>query len=218
MGVTLGSLELGLGDSVWWIVTLIAVATAYGSLASAFATGALRRSRGTSAGPVSVQWTGAPPWVIITAVCTAGAVVWFPAAGLAGGLPAVGLGLGASQSELQWIADSYPLVLTALLLPAGAFIDRFGRRRGMLLGLIGLVGGLVWCAYSTSSGSMIGARVSCAAASALIFPATLATLSSALPPKYQDRAVAVWAASITVGAGFGLMGAVQPPSPGPSAV
>lgn len=198
-GVTLGSLELGLGDSIWWLVALVILATVYGAMASALA-----RPASFQALPME----SAPPWAVITAVCTAGAVVWFPAAGLAGGLPAVGLGLNASQSELQWIADSYPLVLTALLLPAGAFIDRFGRRRGMLLGLAGLVIGLVWCAYANSSGSMIAARIFCAAASALIFPATLATLTSALPERYQDKAVAIWAGSITIGSGFGLMGAL----------
>src|SRR5881227_798932 len=45
-------------------------------------------------------------------------------------------GLGASGSELQWIVDSYTIVFAGLLLTAGSLGDRFGRYRGLTLGLI----------------------------------------------------------------------------------
>ena len=44
-------------------------------------------------------------------------------------------GLGAADSDLQWIVDSYVLVFAGLLLTAGALGDRFGRYRALAGGL-----------------------------------------------------------------------------------
>src|ERR1700761_9697955 len=43
--------------------------------------------------------------------------------------------LHPSVSGTAWIVDSYTLVFACLLIPAGALVDRFGRKRGMLIGL-----------------------------------------------------------------------------------
>lgn len=45
-------------------------------------------------------------------------------------------GLGASQSQLQWIVDSYTIVFAGLLLTTGTIGDRFGRYRFLTVGLI----------------------------------------------------------------------------------
>ena len=50
-------------------------------------------------------------------------------------LPTLERDLGASSSQLQWIVDSYMLVFAGLLLTAGALGDRFGRKRGLTIGL-----------------------------------------------------------------------------------
>jgi MFS family permease len=43
--------------------------------------------------------------------------------------------LSPSVPGTAWIVDSYTLVFACLLIPAGALGDRFGRKRGMLIGL-----------------------------------------------------------------------------------
>ena len=45
-------------------------------------------------------------------------------------------GLHAAGSELQWIVDAYTIVFAGLLLTAGSLGDRFGRYRGLTLGLV----------------------------------------------------------------------------------
>ena len=50
-------------------------------------------------------------------------------------LPTLERDLGASSSQLQWIVDAYMLVFAGLLLTAGALGDRFGRKRGLSIGL-----------------------------------------------------------------------------------
>src|SRR2546429_1742515 len=50
-------------------------------------------------------------------------------------LPTLGGAIHATNSQLQWIVDSYILVFAGLLLPAGALGDRYGRKRLLLIGL-----------------------------------------------------------------------------------
>ena len=50
-------------------------------------------------------------------------------------LPDLASDTGATMSQLQWIVDAYALVFAALLLPAGAVGDRYGRKRVLVWGL-----------------------------------------------------------------------------------
>jgi len=51
-------------------------------------------------------------------------------------LPDLAVSLGASSSELTWIADAYTVTLAALVLPLGALGDRLGRRRVLVAGTV----------------------------------------------------------------------------------
>src|SRR3954447_8061449 len=50
-------------------------------------------------------------------------------------LPELARDTGATQTQLQWIVDAYALAFAALLLPAGAIGDRFGRKPVLIAGL-----------------------------------------------------------------------------------
>ena len=43
-------------------------------------------------------------------------------------LPTLSRELDADTAQLQWIVDAYTLVMSGLLLSAGSFSDRYGRR------------------------------------------------------------------------------------------
>lgn len=51
-------------------------------------------------------------------------------------LPAIEAGLGASDSDLQWVLSGYALAFGVALVPAGRAGDVWGRRRFFLLGVI----------------------------------------------------------------------------------
>ena len=51
-------------------------------------------------------------------------------------LPTLARVLHAGTSSLQWIVDGYTLCFAALLIPAGALGDRYGRRRSLIGGLV----------------------------------------------------------------------------------
>ncbi len=50
-------------------------------------------------------------------------------------LPALQTNLNATATDVQWVVESYALLLSALLLVGGSLGDHYGRRRIFLLGV-----------------------------------------------------------------------------------
>src|SRR2546430_14169279 len=67
-------------------------------------------------------------------MCLALMMVVAAVASLNVALPGIARDTGASQTQLQWIVDAYAIVFAALLLPAGAIGDRFGRKPPLAAG------------------------------------------------------------------------------------
>lgn len=121
------------------------------------------------------------------------------------GLPDIARDLDATQSEIQYVQDVYTVVLGALVLPAGALLDRYGRRRGMVVGLAILTVCQLWSALAGSPTELILSRAVAGAGAALVLPGTLATITAVIPTEQRSRAVALWAGSTMFGAGVGML-------------
>src|SRR5215510_10724887 len=72
---------------------------------------------------------------VLRVMCLALMMVVAAVASLNVALPAIARDTGASQTQLQWIVDAYAIVFAALLLPAGAIGDRYGRKPLLTAGL-----------------------------------------------------------------------------------
>lgn len=119
-------------------------------------------------------------------------------------LPTLAADLGANTSVLQWFASAYMLTVAAVMLPIGALGDRYGRRKLLLAALVVFGLASVWCAYSSSSGELIAARVALGLGGAAIMPLSMAQMPVLFPePKERDRAMAVWLAALTLGMPLG---------------
>jgi EmrB/QacA subfamily drug resistance transporter len=114
-------------------------------------------------------------------------------------LPTLARVLHAGTSSLQWITDAYTLCFAALLIPAGALGDRYGRRRSLLGGLAVFALGSVVAAFASGTGMLTGARVVMGLGAAFVMPATLSILNAVFPPKERPQAIAAWSAVTGIG-------------------
>src|ERR1700761_418215 len=131
---------------------------------------------------------------VTAVVCTALAAVVAAMSSLNVALPSIASATHASQTQLSWIIDAYSLVFAALLLPAGALGDRFGRRRTLLTGLVIFGAGSAIAMTVTDASQLIALRTVIGLGAALVMPATLSTITGTFPPAKRTKAVSVWAA------------------------
>jgi len=118
-------------------------------------------------------------------------------------LPALQASLGASIAEVQWVVESYALVLSALILVGGALGDRFGRRRVFAAG-IGVFGmGSLWCGLSRGATGLIVARGFQGIGAALLVPGSLAIISAEFDGRERGRAIGTWSAATAILAAVG---------------
>src|SRR6202000_482859 len=98
---------------------------------------------------------GARKWWALIAIAASVLVVGLDLTVLNLALPTIATDLHASTSDLQWISDSYSLVLAAAMLPAGLLGDRLGRKKVLVpaLALFGVAS--LACAYSHTSGALV---------------------------------------------------------------
>jgi EmrB/QacA subfamily drug resistance transporter len=110
-------------------------------------------------------------------------------------LPTLSRELSASTQDLQWFVDAYSLVFAGLLLVGGNLGDRIGRRRVLQAGLLLFALTSVAAALSRSTGELITSRAAMGAAAALIYPATLAILTSTFTDtRERATAIGIWSA------------------------
>ncbi len=142
---------------------------------------------------------------VLPVMCIALATVVSAVASLNVALPELARATHADQTDLQWIVDAYALTFAALLLPAGALGDRYGRRLMLYLGL-GIFGIVSLAAtFMSDPRALIAARAVLGVGAALVMPATLAIITTLTPKDGRDRAVALWAAVAGASAILGLL-------------
>jgi EmrB/QacA subfamily drug resistance transporter len=116
-----------------------------------------------------------------------------------------GLHYQSSLSDVAWVLNAYALFFGALLIPAGRFADKYGRKAAFILGLAGFTVASLACAVSPDLWVLVGFRCVQAAGAAMIIPASLGLVLTTLPPDRVKRGVRVWAVS---GAAAGSIGPV----------
>ncbi len=110
---------------------------------------------------------------------------------------------GTSLSSLSWVLNGYTIVFAAILVPAGRWADRVGRRRLFVAGLIAFSFGSLLCGLAPGVAELIIARLIQAAGAGLMVPASLSLLLAAVPAADRPRAIGTWSALGALGAALG---------------
>ena len=110
---------------------------------------------------------------------------------------------GVSLAGLSWVLNAYAITFAALLVPAGRWADRAGRKRGFLLGLGLFSLASAACAAAPSVDVLVVARVAQATGAAFLLPTSLGLLLPEFPPEKRGAAVGIWAAVGGVAAAAG---------------
>src|ERR1700684_1381265 len=109
---------------------------------------------------------------------------------------------GTSLSSLSWVLNAYTIVFAAVLVPAGRWADRIGRRKLFVGGLVGFTVGSALCGLAPGVAWLIAARVVQAAGAGAMVPASLSLLLAAVPAPGRAKAIGTWAAVGGPGAGL----------------
>lgn len=113
-------------------------------------------------------------------------------------LPSIARSLGAAFTEIEWVVSAYILTFAALLLAAGAYADRHGRKLAMLIGIaiFTLASGL--CGMATSALMLNLARAVQGIGAALLLTASLAVINHTFAGAERAKAYAFWGACLGI--------------------
>ena len=143
-------------------------------------------------------------WAVLVVLCLSLLMVSLDNTILNVALPTLARVLRSTDSQLQWIVDGYTIVFAGLLITFGSLGDRAGRRGALLVGLIVFGSGSALCAFSSSSGQLIGFRCLMGGGGALIMPSTLSILTNVFSdPKERARAIGIWSGTTGLGVAIG---------------
>jgi EmrB/QacA subfamily drug resistance transporter len=113
-------------------------------------------------------------------------------------LPSIAKSLGATFSEIEWVVSAYVLAFAALLLAAGSYADRHGRKLAMLIGLTAFTVSSTFCGLATSALLLNLARALQGVGASLLLTSSLAVLNHTFAGPERARAYAFWGACLGI--------------------
>jgi EmrB/QacA subfamily drug resistance transporter len=142
------------------------------------------------------------PWVLIATIL-ASSMAFIDGTVVNVALPALQTALNASVTDIQWVVESYALLLASLLLLGGSLGDLYGRRRAFLFGVLLFTIGSVWCGLGSSIASLIIARGVQGTGAAFLVPGSLAIISASYTEDQRGRAIGTWSGFTAITAVIG---------------
>jgi EmrB/QacA subfamily drug resistance transporter len=121
-------------------------------------------------------------------------------------LPSAAKALGMAPADRQWVVTAYTLAFGGLLLLGGRIADYTGRKRTLLIGLMGFALASALGGAAQNSAMLFGARALQGAFGALLAPAALAIITVTFTESHERaKAFGVFGAISGGGAAIGLL-------------
>ena len=142
------------------------------------------------------------PW-ILTATILGSSMVFVDGTVVGVALPAIQSSLHATIAGVQWVIESYALLLGALLLTGGSLGDLYGRRKIFAAGVVFFCAASAWCGLAPDIRQLVFARAVQGVGGALLVPGSLALISVNFPPEQRGRAIGTWSGFTSITAAIG---------------
>jgi EmrB/QacA subfamily drug resistance transporter len=143
-------------------------------------------------------------WAILAVVVIAQLMVVLDASIVTIALPSIQRALHISVANRQWVITAYTLAFGGLLLLGGRIADYGGRRRMLVVGLIGFAAASALGGSAVDQGMLLGSRALQGAFAALMAPAALSILTTTFENNPAERAKAFGAYGAVSGAGAAI--------------
>jgi MFS transporter, DHA2 family, multidrug resistance protein len=138
------------------------------------------------------------PWLIAVSVMFATFMEVLDTTVVNVSLPHIAGSLSVSIDEATWALTSY-LVANAIVLPmTGWLASRFGRKRLLMLSVVGFTASSFLCGLAPTLGALILFRILQGATGGALQPLSQAVLLEAFPPQDRGKAMGFWALGIVV--------------------
>src|SRR2546422_9685402 len=129
------------------------------------------------------------PW-ILAATILGSSMVFIDSTVVNVALPALQSALRATIADVQWVVESYALLLAALLLVGGSLGDLYGRRKVFAAGVVLFSVASAWCGLAPNIRQLIIARGFQGIGGALLVPVRPALLNGNFSRDLPDPACA----------------------------
>src|SRR3954451_2384203 len=133
----------------------------------------------------------AGPW-ILAATILGSSMAFIDSTVVNVALPALQSNLHATVVDVQWVIESYGVLLAALILVGGALGDIFGRRLVFLIGVTIFAIGSAACGISTTVAQLVAARSLQGIGAAALVPDSLSIISAYFDEQSRGRAIGTW--------------------------
>jgi EmrB/QacA subfamily drug resistance transporter len=162
--------------------------------------------RGADRPPHGRRLGGRHPWLVLAVVGIAQLMVVLDTTIVNIALPRAQASLHFGTDSRQWIITAYSLSFGSLLLLGGRLSDLVGRRRTLLVGLLGFAAASAVGGAASSFAVLAGARAFQGMFAAVLAPAALSTLNVTFTDaRRRAQAFGVYAAIAAGGAVVGLL-------------
>ncbi|MDX6287071.1 MAG: hypothetical protein QOG53_2556 [Frankiales bacterium] len=145
-------------------------------------------------------------WLALAVIGVAQLMIILDASIVTIALPHAQQALHISDANRQWVQTAYTLAFGGLLLLGGRIADYFGRKRTLIIGLLGFAAASALGGAAQSGSQLFGARALQGMLAAVLAPAVLSLITTTFTePKERAKAFGVYGAISGTGAAIGLI-------------
>ena len=118
-------------------------------------------------------------------------------------IPSIRSGLGTTSAQVQWVVSGYALAFGLTLVTGGRLGDAYGRRRLMVIGLLGFIASSAAVGLAPSIGWVVVARLAQGAAAGFLTPQNAGLVQDLFSGAERGRAFGLFGLTVSVSSALG---------------